>query len=183
MVKIKSVHAREVLDSRGNPTVEGEVNGIRAICPSGASTGKYEARELRDGSTRYGGKGVRRAVENVNKIISKRLAGLEMKQERVDEILCSLAGSGKWKLGTNATTAVSMAVCRALGTMDTVQKMSNSKPCIPMPFMNVINGGAHAENNLAIQEFMLVPVKFRTFSESLQAGAEIFHILRKILKD
>lgn len=181
MSKIKSLHAREVLDSRGQPTIEAEINGFRAICPEGASRGKYEAIELRDGGQRYRGLGVQRAADNVNKIIAKRLIGTELDQQRIDEILCSLAGSSKWKLGSNATTTVSMAACRALGVLETAKKLSGSKPAIPVPFMNVINGGAHAENNLRIQEFMIVPVKFRAFSAAIQAGCEIYYELKDII--
>ncbi len=179
MTKIKSLHAREVLDSRGHPTIEVEINGSRAISPSGASKGKYEAVELRDENKRYNGLGVHRAVDNVNKIIAKHLVGKNLDQKKLDELLCNLAGKNKWKLGGNATTAVSIAACKAFGDLKTVGDMSNSKPSIPVPFMNVINGGAHAGNNLNIQEFMIVPVKFRTFSESLQAGCEVYYRLKE----
>lgn len=183
MTKIKSLHAREVLDSRGHPTVEVELNGFRAICPAGASRGKYEAIELRDGGARYHGLGVRRAVENVNKVIAKRLLGMTLNQQRVDEILCSLAGSNKWKLGGNATTPVSIAACKASGEKfyNTVRKLSDSSATIPLPFMNVINGGAHAENDLKVQEFMIVPVKFHTFREALQASCEIYYELKDVI--
>ncbi len=181
MIKIKSVHAREVLDSRGHPTVEAEVNGYRAITPAGASKGKHEAVELRDGEKRYNGLGAQRAVNNVNKIISKHLVGKELNQKKVDEVLCGLAGNNKWKLGANATTAVSMATCKALDVVKTVSVMSKSRPCIPVPFMNVINGGAHAENNLNIQEFMLVPLKFSTFSAATQAACEIYYNLKEAI--
>ncbi|HLC67993.1 MAG TPA: phosphopyruvate hydratase, partial [archaeon] len=175
-MKIKSVKAREVIDSRGKPTVEAEVNGFRAIAPSGASRGKYEAIELRDGGKRFGGNGVRRAVDNINKIIAPKIIGKDLDQKKLDSVLCDMAGNNKWKLGGNATTAVSMAFCRASGEKiyDTVCKLSESKPSIPIPFMNVINGGAHACNSLAIQEFMIVPVKAKTFSEALQAGCEVY---------
>ena len=179
MAKIKSLHAREVLDSRGHPTVEVELNGFCAICPEGASKGKYEAIQIRDGDKRYRGLGVHRAVDNVNKIIAKRLVGGELDQQRIDEILCSMAGSNKWKLGGNATTAVSMAACKALGIMKTVGP--GCKPGIPVPFFNVVNGGAHAENNIRIQEFMLVPVKFHKFSAALQAGCEIYYQLKDLI--
>lgn len=179
MVKIKSLHAREILDSRGHPTVEVELNEFRAICPSGASRGKYEAVELRDENKRYNGLGVHRAVDNINKIISKSIVGKDLDQKKLDEILCNLAGNNKWKLGGNATTPVSIAACKAFGTVKTVSDISNSKPAIPVPFMNVINGGAHAGNKLNIQEFMVVPVKFRAFSESLQAGCEIYYQLKE----
>ncbi len=183
-MKIKSLNAREVIDSRGRPTVEAEVNGSRAICPSGASKGKYEAVEMRDGGKRFGGLGVQRAVDNVNKIIAKKIVGLDLDQKKLDSILCELAGSNKWKLGGNATTAVSMAFCRASGNIyDYVKKQSGSKIGIPMPFMNVINGGAHAGNDLSVQEFMIVPHRFNTFREALQAGCEIYAELKNIIKE
>lgn len=182
MTKIKSLKAREVLDSRGRPTVEAEVNGFRAISPEGASKGKYEAVEIRDGGNRYRGLGVQRAVDNVNKIIAKSLVGIELDQKRVDELLCGLAGSNKWKIGGNATTAVSIAACRAAGEVyKTVRNLSDSKISLPVPFFNVVEGGAHAENDLNMQEFMIVPVKFKTFKEALQAGCEIFYELKDII--
>lgn len=183
-MKIKYVKAREVLDSRGQPTVEAEINGFKAISPEGASKGKYEAVEIRDGGSRYRGLGVQRAVDNINKIISKRLTGMELDQQRVDEILCSLAGSNKWKLGSNATTAVSIAACKAAAEGDAakfVSVMSGSKQSIPVPFFNVINGGAHAENELDMQEFMILPVKFHSFSAALQAGCEIYYQLKELI--
>ncbi|HIG97067.1 MAG TPA: phosphopyruvate hydratase [Candidatus Aenigmarchaeota archaeon] len=172
MTKIKSLHAREVLDSRGHPTVEVELNGFRAICPAGTSRGKYEAIELHDGGSRYHGIGVSRAVENVNKIIAKRLIGISLDQQRVDEILCSLAGSNKWKIGGNATTAVSIAACKALG-----EKILGFKPSVPVPFSLIVEGGAHAGNDLSIQEFMLVPLNFTTFREAIRAVSEIYYTL------
>lgn len=182
-MKIKSVKAREVIDSRGKPTVEAEVNGFRAIAPSGASRGKYEAIELRDGGRRYAGNGVKRAVDNVNKIIAPKVIGKDLDQKKLDSVLCDLAGNNKWKLGGNATTAVSVAFCRASGEKiyETIEQLSGSKPAIPVPFMNVINGGAHACNSLAIQEFMIVPVKAKTFSEALQAGCEVYSQLKKVI--
>ena len=181
-MKIKSLKAREVIDSRGKPTIEAELNGAGAIAPSGASRGKYEAIELRDGGRRYSGNGVKRAVDNVNKIIAPKIVGKDLDQKRLDCILCDLAGNNKWKLGGNATTAVSIAFCRASGDVhDTVAQLSASKPSIPIPFMNVINGGAHAGNSLAIQEFMIVPVKAKTFSEGLQAGCEVYAQLKKVI--
>lgn len=179
MVKIKSLHAREVLDSRGHPTVEVELNGFRAISPRGVSEGKHEAAEIRDGGNRYAGLGVQRAVENVNKIIAKHLVGKNLDQKKIDGILCGLAGNNKWKLGSNATTAVSMAACKAGGVIDTVSVMSNSNLSIPVPFLNIINGGLHAENYLAIQEFMIVPIKFKTFKDALQASCEIYYELKE----
>ncbi len=180
-MKIKEVKAREVLDSRGHPTVEVEMNGFRAISPKGVSEGKHEANDIHDGGQRYSGLGVRRAVENVNKIISRHLVGKDLDQKKVDSILCTLAGSNKWKLGGNATTAVSMAMCKALGTVKTVRDLSVSRISIPVPFFNLIEGGAHAKNDLAFQEFMIVPIKLRSFSEALQAGCEIYYELKENL--
>lgn len=183
-MKIRSLSAREIIDSRAKPTVEAEVNGSRAISPSGASKGKFEAVELRDGGKRFGGQGVQRAVDNINKVIAPKAVGKEFDQKKLDDLLCELAGSNKWKLGGNATTAVSMAFCRANGDIhDNVKKLSGSKLGIPMPFMNVINGGAHAGNDLAIQEFMLVPVKFPTFKDAFQAGCEVYSQLKGVIKE
>ncbi len=182
-MKIKSISAIEVIDSRGKPTVEAEVNGFRAIAPSGASTGKYEALELRDGGKRFAGNGVKRAVDNVNNIISKKIISTDLDQKKLDKILCDLAGNNKWKLGGNATTAVSMAFCRACGpeVYETVKNLSGAKLTIPVPFMNVINGGAHAGTELSVQEFMLVPLKAKSFSDAVQANCEIYAELKKII--
>ena len=193
MSLIVGVHGREVLDSRGNPTVEAEVwleSGItaRAIVPSGASTGSFEAVELRDGGERYLGKGVLRAVENINEILSPRLIGMDASdQALVDEAMVDEDGTeNKGRLGANALLAVSMAVARAAAA-------DHDRPlwawlgglgpfCLPTPMMNVINGGAHADNNLDIQEFMIVPHGASDFAEALRMGVEIYHRLKMTLK-
>ncbi len=194
MSLIETVWAREILDSRGNPTVEAEVileNGTqgRAAVPSGASTGENEAVELRDGDdARYLGKGVTKAVENVNEKISYELEGLDaLDQTLIDQTLIDLDGTeNKSNLGANALLAVSMANARAAAAF---QEMSlyryiggtNAKT-LPVPMMNIINGGAHADNNVDFQEFMVMPVGAESFSEALRAGAEIFHNLKLVLK-
>ncbi|MBQ4132652.1 MAG: phosphopyruvate hydratase [Desulfovibrionaceae bacterium] len=193
MSTIVSVWAREILDSRGNPTVEVEV-GLesghvgRAAVPSGASTGSREALELRDGdNSRYGGKGVEKAVENVRSIIAEELVGMDaLRQVQIDNMLIDLDGTeNKSKLGANAMLGVSMACARAgaqvLG-LPLYQYLGgvNAK-LIPAPMMNIINGGAHAPNNLDIQEFMIMPLGAYTFRDALRMGAEVFHTLKKIL--
>ncbi|HID65869.1 MAG TPA: phosphopyruvate hydratase [Aquificaceae bacterium] len=195
MSKIIRVHGREVLDSRGNPTVEVEVeleSGAvgRAIVPSGASTGEREALELRDGEQdRFLGKGVLKAVDNVNGVIAKALKGLEpYNQREIDEILINLDGTeNKSNLGANAILGTSMAVARAaaqeLGIPLYEYLGGKFGYRMPVPLMNVINGGAHADNNLNIQEFMIVPVCGGSFKEALRAGVETFHNLKKILKE
>ena len=195
MSKIKRIHAREILDSRGNPTVEAEVsleNDIqsRASVPSGASTGEYEAVELRDNDqSRYLGKGVTRAVDNVNKIISPNLIGEDIfNQKKIDKIMLDLDGThNKNKLGANAMLAVSIASLRAASICNKTymyQLLSdNDNFIMPMPMMNVLNGGSHADNNVDIQEFMIIPVGAHSFRHSLQMGAEIFHNLKSILKN
>ena len=192
---IEDVRAREVIDSRGNPTVEVEVSLDsgdvgRAIVPSGASTGSREALELRDGDkARYGGKGVLKAVANVNEIINPHLVGVEaIGQREVDRILLELDGTeNKSKLGANAMLAVSMATAHAAAKyLDLPLFRYLGSPfsrTLPVPMMNVINGGAHADNNLDFQEYMIVPVKFDSFRECLRQGAEIFHALKKVLHD
>jgi enolase len=194
MTAIKSVIAREVLDSRGNPTVEADVileNNVhgRAIVPSGASTGAHEAVELRDGDERrYLGKGVLRAVENVNKIIAPALVGENVLQQRaIDQILINLDGThNKGSLGANAILSVSMAAARAAAAtldMPLYRYLGGTNACIlPVPMMNIINGGAHADNNLDSQEFMIVPAGAESFSESLRMGVETFHALKSVLK-
>jgi enolase len=192
-MKIQSVKAREVLDSRGNPTVEADVvvDGVlgRAAVPSGASTGEREALELRDGDkARYLGKGVLNAVRNVNETIGPKLVGMDPAQQKmIDEIMIALDGTPtKAKLGANALLAVSMAVAR--GAANASKKslydyLSFGKGVtLPVPFMNVINGGAHADNTLDFQEFMVVPKRFPSFRESIRAGVEVFHALKGILK-
>jgi enolase len=190
---IASVRAREVLDSRGNPTVEAEVAlacGIvgRAAAPSGASTGTFEALELRDGDpARYGGKGVLRAVANVNGAICAGLKGVDASNLRaVDEALCALDGTkNKGKLGANATTAVSMAAAKAGAQSLDVPLYrflgESGSRLLPVPMMNILNGGKHAGTELAPQEFMVMPVGAKSFSEGLRAGAEIYHALGKIV--
>ncbi len=195
MSEIVGVHAREVLDSRGNPTVEVEVlleSGAtgRAIVPSGASTGEREALELRDGEKdRYLGKGVLKAVDNVNSIIAKELIGIESQNQReIDYLLIELDGTeNKSKLGANAILGVSMAVASAsakeLGISLYQYIGGIYAQLMPVPLMNVINGGVHADNPLDIQEFMIVPVYGDRFGEALRAGVEVFHNLKKILKE
>jgi len=195
MTNIVDVFGREVLDSRGNPTVEVEVvldSGVmgRAIVPSGASTGEHEALELRDGDPdRYNGKGVRKAVENVNLEIGPRLIGKDASyQMEIDRFLIDLDGTpGKTKLGANAILGVSMAVCRAAANcleLSLYQYIGGiGARTLPVPMMNVVNGGAHADNTLDIQEFMIVPRGAPSFHEALRMGAETFHALRKVLKD
>ncbi len=192
---IEDVRAREVIDSRGNPTVEVEVSLDsgdigRAIVPSGASTGSREALELRDGDkARYGGKGVLKAVANVNELINPHLVGVSATNQReVDRILIELdATENKAKLGANAMLAVSMATANAAAKyLDMPLFRYLGSPfsrTLPVPMMNVINGGAHADNNLDFQEYMIVPVKFDSFRECLRQGAEIFHALKKVLHD
>ncbi|PLR99142.1 phosphopyruvate hydratase [Bacillus sp. T33-2] len=193
---ITDVYAREVLDSRGNPTVEVEVfteSGAfgRAIVPSGASTGEYEAVELRDGDKdRYLGKGVLKAVENVNEIIAPMLIGEEfnvLDQIGIDQAMIELDGTeNKGKLGANAILGVSMAVAHAAADYLDIPLYQylggfNSKQ-LPVPMMNIVNGGAHADNNVDIQEFMVMPVGAESFREALRTGAEIFHSLKSVLK-
>ena len=213
MSKIKAIQAREVLDSRGNPTVEVDVkvefktgSGVfRAIVPSGASTGIHEALELRDGEKRFLGKGVLKAVDNVNTVIAKKVVGMNPeKQKEIDELMLKLDGTeNKSKLGANAILGVSMAVTRAgaasknttlyryINTLFTDNKntknqkktnSNNDKFILPVPFMNVINGGKHAGNSLAIQEYMIAPVGARSFGEAMMLGCEVYHTLKEIIK-
>jgi len=193
MTEIVWLHAREVLDSRGNPTVEAEVgleNGAvgRAIVPSGASTGEHEALELRDGDTkRYLGKGVLKAVNNVRDVIAPTLIGMDASdQAGVDAALIQLDGTPmKSNLGANAILSVSMAVARAAANAHDLPLYRYlggvGAVTLPVPLMNVINGGAHADNNLDIQEFMIVPAGFERFEDALRAGVEVFHNLKKLL--
>ena len=193
--EIVEVRAREVLDSRGNPTVEAEVyldDGTygRAIVPSGASTGKHEAVELRDGdSSRFGGKGVLKAVKNVTDIIAPKIIGMNaFDQVAIDKLMIDLDGTkNKSKLGANAILAVSMAVARAAANYLDIPLYrylgGTNARVLPVPFMNVINGGKHADNNLDIQEFMIVPAGAPSFREALRYGAEVFHTLKKILHE
>ena len=194
MAHITEVLAREVLDSRGNPTVEVEIllsdgSAGRAIVPSGASTGAYEAIELRDGDkSRYGGKGTLKAVENVNEIIADELIGANpFDQVAIDNFLIELDGTkNKGKLGANAILGVSMANARAAAKsvgLPLFQYLGgvNAK-LLPTPMMNILNGGAHADNTVDIQEFMIMPVGAPTFAEALRMGAEVFHSLKAVLK-
>ncbi len=195
MTSIELIQAREILDSRGNPTIEVEVflaggSVGRAAVPSGASTGEHEAIELRDGDTdRYGGKGVQEAVRNVVQIIEDELTGIDATdQVLVDRILCELDGTpNKSKLGANAILGVSLATARAAANavdLPFYQYIGGVHArTLPVPMMNVLNGGQHADNNVDIQEFMIMPVGAPTFAEALRYGAETFHTLKKILKE
>src|SRR5262245_13558295 len=195
MSEIQTLHAREVLDSRGNPTVEVEAwldSGAfgRALVPSGASTGKREAVELRDDeSPRYLGKGVRRAVQNVVETIAPEIEGMDAaEQVQIDRALLELDGTpNKSGLGANALLGVSLAVARAAADdagLPLYQYLGGpGARILPVPLMNVVNGGAHADNGLDVQEFMLVPAGAGSFSEALRMGVEIFHTLRRLLKD
>jgi enolase len=202
MSSIKNIHARQILDSRGNPTIEVDVttdNGFvgRASVPSGASTGSREALELRDGDKAvYMGKGVLKAIDNVNKIIAPKLIGKNVFEQRsIDNLMLELDGTeNKDKLGANAILGVSMAACRAAALVkgkpvykylfeDLKVPNPTGKMRLPTPLMNIINGGAHASNNLDIQEFMIVPHMKKSFSENLRAGVEVFHHLKKVLSD
>ena len=193
--KIKNVHAREILDSRGNPTVEVDAlleDGSfgRAAVPSGASTGEHEAVELRDGDkSRYMGKGVTKAVGNVNTEIAAKIKGMNAnEQEKLDKTLIDLDGTeNKSRLGANATLGVSMAVSKAAAIS---QKISLYKyiggekaNVLPVPMMNILNGGAHADNNVDLQEFMIMPIGAKNFKEALRMGSEVFHNLKSILKE
>ena len=195
---IKSISAREILDSRGNPTIEAEVLladgsiGVAAV-PSGASTGVHEAVELRDGGKRYGGNGVLKAVENVNKKINKLLKGEDaLKQRELDRMMIELDGTeNKGNLGANAILSVSLALARACAQSKKVPlykyirstfKLQEKVWRMPVPTMNVLNGGRHADNGLSVQEFMLVPIK-GNFAEKVRIGSEVFHALKELLKE
>jgi enolase len=191
---IEFVIGREVLDSRGNPTVEVEVvleSGAagRAIVPSGASTGQFEAVELRDGSERYGGKGVLQAVENVNGEIADAVEGLDAAEQRtIDRIMCDLDGTdNKGRLGANAILGVSLAVAKAAAAhlaMPLYRHVGGTNAhVLPVPMMNVLNGGAHADNNVDLQEFMIMPVGAASFREALRWGTETYHVLKKVLHE
>jgi enolase len=193
-MKIQTIRAREVLDSRGQPTVEVEVilqKGIagRATVPSGASTGEHEAVELRDGGKRFLGKGVARAVENVNRKLAPRLRGKEAAdQAAVDRLMIEMDGSpDKGKLGANAILGVSLAVAHAAARAQGVSLFryvgGSGAKTLPVPMLNVLNGGAHADNNVDVQEFMIVPYGLRNFADALRAAAEIFQTLKKVLHD
>lgn len=193
MSKIKTIYAREVLDSRGNPTVEVEVTTEKgafgsAIVPSGASTGIYEAVELRDGDkSRYLGKGVANAVKNANEIIAPALVGEDVfEQRKIDQMMIDLDGTdNKGKLGANAILGVSLAVAKAAANELDVPLYryigGSNAHVLPTPMMNIINGGAHADNNVDFQEFMIMPVSAPTFKEAIRMGAEVFHSLKAVL--
>ncbi|MGB2951858.1 MAG: phosphopyruvate hydratase, partial [Gaiellaceae bacterium] len=194
MTGISRVHARQILDSRGNPTVEVDVevdSGARgrAAIPSGASTGRFEAVELRDGGSAYGGKGVLEAVRNVEEEIGPAVAGVDAADQRaIDEALVRLDGTpNKGRLGANAILGVSLAVAKAAAAEAGVSLFrylgGEEARVLPVPLMNVINGGAHAQNSLDLQEFMVVPAGAESFSDGLRIGAEVFHALRALLHE
>jgi len=191
-MKIKDIKGREILDSRGNPTVEAEIitkkGRYRASVPSGASTGEHEATELRDKDKRFHGKGVKKAVSNINKEIAKRLKGINLDQKKIDQALLELDGTeNKENLGANAILAVSMAGARAgaasrkVSLWEYLSNLAGTDISLPYPCFNVLNGGEHAGNDLDIQEFMISP-RFDKFSLNLRAGAEIYHYLKNILE-
>ncbi len=194
MTEIVSIHAREILDSRGNPTVEADVileSGAmgRAAVPSGASTGEHEAVELRDGDkSHYQGKGVLQAVENVESILSPELCGIDASNQRlIDQTMIALDGTpNKGRIGANAILAVSMACSRAAANalrIPLYRYLGGIHACtLPTPMMNILNGGAHADNNVDFQEFMIMPAGAESFSEALRWGAEVFHTLKSVLK-
>jgi len=193
MGEIIDIVAREIIDSRGNPTIEVDVlletsASGRAAVPSGASTGQREALELRDGGKRFHGKGVQNAVKNVHEEIMPKLLGLESEnQVYIDNLLINLDGTeNKSRLGANAILGVSLAVCRATAVESGMPLYRYIGGCnakeLPVPMMNILNGGAHADNNLDIQEFMIVPAGLQTFADALKAGSEVFHSLKSILK-
>ena len=197
MFSIKTVHARQIMDSRGNPTIECDITldgGAfgRAAVPSGASTGSFEALELRDGGNAYMGKGVLTAVKNVNEIIAPAIIGMDAsEQTALDEKMIALDGTpNKEKLGANAILAVSLAAAHAVAAQKNIplykyiaEIYGNSNPCVlPRPMMNIINGGAHADNGLDAQEFMIIPNGAKSESDAIRMGSEIFHNLKSILK-
>jgi len=190
---IEKVTAREILDSRGNPTVEVEIGlsdgtFARAGVPSGASTGAFEAHELRDGEKRYGGKGVLKAVKAIESEIAPKVKGLDSTEQRkIDQIMIDLDGTPtKSKLGANAILGVSLAVARASAASanESLFRYLGGKDAnlLPVPMMNILNGGAHADTDVEIQEFMIAPIGFKTFSDALQAGVEVYHALKTVLK-
>lgn len=197
MYEIQYVHARQIMDSRGNPTTECDIklsNGAfgRAAVPSGASTGSFEAIELRDGGTSYMGKGVSRAVKNINEIIAPAIIGMDANQQTaLDEKMLALDGTpNKSKLGANAILAVSLAAAHAVANAKQIplykyiaEIYGNNNPCVlPRPMMNIINGGAHADNGLDAQEFMIIPNGAKSETDAIRMGSEIFHHLKSILK-
>ncbi|NOY66010.1 MAG: phosphopyruvate hydratase, partial [Gammaproteobacteria bacterium] len=195
MSKIQDIHAREIIDSRGNPTLEADItleNGItgRAMVPSGASTGELEALELRDGdASRYGGKGVLKAVGNVNTIIRDALIGMDIAdQKAIDTAMLDLDGTkNKSKLGANAILAVSLAAAHTAAA-DAGKPLFESLVArdhyqLPVPMMNIINGGVHADNSVDLQEFMIIPVGAPSLAEAVRYGTEVFHALKSVLSD
>jgi len=191
MVKITKIIPREIIDSRGNPTVEVDVytsEGFgRALVPSGASTGEHEALELRDKDKRFLGKGVLKAIENINKLIAPKVIGMEVtEQEAIDNLMLKIDGTeNKSKLGANAMLGVSLAVCKAAANglnLPIYEYMNKDATSLPVPMLNVINGGKHAGGNLKIQEFMLIPHGFKKYSEALRAICEVYQVLRNNLK-
>jgi enolase len=194
MCKISKVIARQIFDSRGNPTVEVDVltdKGVlgRAAVPSGASTGEHEAVELRDGGRNYMGKGVLKAVSNVNNIISKKIIGLSVfDQESIDNLMIKIDGTpNKANLGANAILGVSLALAKAASNAKGISLhtyiSNNTSTTLPVPMMNIINGGSHSDAPIAFQEFMIMPVEAQSFTHAMQIGSEIFHNLKKILSD
>jgi len=194
MSKIIKVKARQIFDSRGNPTVEVDIiteDGVlgRAAVPSGASTGEHEAVELRDGGNNYMGKGVLKAVSNVNNIISKEIIGLSVfDQESIDSLMIKIDGThNKANLGANAILGVSLALAKAASNTKGISLhnyiSSNKSTTLPVPMMNIINGGSHSDAPIAFQEFMIMPVEAESFTHAMQIGSEIFHNLKKILSD
>lgn len=190
---IQAVYARQILDSRGTPTVEVDVRlegGAfgRAKVPSGASTGRFEAHELRDGQKAYGGKGVRRAIDNIHRIIAPKVQGQDaLRQKEIDDLLISLDGTeNKARLGANAILGVSLAVCRAAKNalrLPLYRYLGGlSADTLPVPLLNILNGGRHADNNVAVQEFMIVPHGFRRFSDALEASVEVYQALKALLR-
>ncbi len=191
MVKITKIIPREIIDSRGNPTVEVDVytsEGFgRALVPSGASTGEHEALELRDKDKRFLGKGVLKAIENINKLIAPKVIGMEVtEQEAIDNLMLEIDGTeNKSKLGANAMLGVSLAVCKAAANglnLPIYEYMNKDATSLPVPMLNVINGGEHAGGNLKIQEFMLIPHGFKRYSEALRSICEVYQVLRNNLK-
>ena len=194
MSKISKVIARQIFDSRGNPTVEVDIltdKGVlgRAAVPSGASTGEHEAVELRDGGRNYMGKGVLKAVSNVNNIISKKIIGLSVfDQESIDNLMIKIDGTpNKANLGANAILGVSLALAKAASNSKGISLhtyiSNNTSTTLPVPMMNIINGGSHSDAPIAFQEFMIMPVEAQSFTHAMQIGSEIFHNLKKILSD
>ncbi len=193
MASIEAVHARQILDSRGNPTVEVEVDlddgtKSRAMAPSGASTGAFEAVELRDGADEYGGKAVTRAVQGINDVIQEHVIGFPADEQRlIDQAMIDLDGTpDKSRLGANAITAVSMAVARAAAESARLPLYrylgGPNAHLLPVPMMNILNGGAHADNSVDIQEFMIAPIGAASYAEAVQWGAETYHALKAVLK-